>query len=148
MGTLRKKTVTLSAGVASWLLLNLDLLQTKNLREARLLMGVIAALESKFDNSRAERIRAAADQKLQLAQEAKKEDSASEEEEALLRTSKFLWFRQVYAQMDAEIGSFEIAVSEEAIDYAVTRLSELPYDGVGRALLVKLADAVDAAPAQ
>ena len=145
MGTTKKKILTLKQSVAMWLMLNLDIMQTKNLRDARLLQKVVNPLESKCDFETANKIRREHDQKLRDAQEDKEAGEASPEQEELLATNKFDWFKQVYREIDNALPAIEVSITDEALEYARDRLAENPFDGIGRKLLLAFADAIDEA---
>lgn len=142
----RLKTVALKASVCMWALLNLDMLQTKSVKDARLLIEVTDKLEAGFDRKKAEEIRTMHDLRLQDAQDAMKAGEATDEDTALLRTSKQTWFRNVYAEIDGAVPAVSVQISEEALEYTLKRLDEQTFDGTGRALLVAFANAIDEAP--
>lgn len=148
MASKRVKHIEIPASVASWVLLNIDLMQTKNLQEARKLQRVADTLEDSFDNKVVQRIQREYDEKVADARAAKEEGEETEEDIALLSTPRADWFKQLYAEIDAKVGAVKISIEEESIDYAATRLGEQAFDGIGRRLLVRFADAVDNATSE
>lgn len=143
----KAKKIAVSARMAYVLKETLDQQKPETLRDARHFLAIVDAVAGVFNFTALTQIHRSAVEELERARDAKEQDTATPEQEKLLRLTNAEWFEMLHAELDKQHGaSAEITFPIEALVYVTKWLEKQSFNLVGARLMVAFCDLAEQAP--